>query len=305
MLTGDLEPTSGTAYRSSYNIRNSLNEYRLELGYCPQFDALLDKLTGRETLLLFCRLRGIQPKLHRGMVNRLIEISDLKHNADKRVDSLSGGNKRKLSLAMALIGSPKIILLDEPTAGVDPSARRRIWTTLNDARNRRGCSVILTSHSMQECENLCSRISIMVAGSFRCLGSTQHLRSKFGKGFTISIKLERERLADPSYTSAVHSFIQSAFPSVTVLDQHETMWTYHVPDPNLLWSQLFSKVEDAKKQFDFEDYSISDTTLEQIFISFARNQSKPVAPSVRKRPSDQRVVEIRNDLPDGESEAKL
>lgn len=212
-------------------------------------------------------------------------MSDLTKHAKKRTETYSGGNKRKLSLSIALIASPKIILLDEPTAGVDPAARRKIWTTLSHVRNTRGCSIILTSHSMQECENLCSRISVMVSGKLRCLGSTQHLRARFGQGYTIMIKLKRELLAaDPTYIQSVGLRMQSSFPSAILTDQHEVMWTYRIPDPNVLWSSLFDVMEEATKKLDFEDYTISDTTLEQIFISFARSQNQTHASPVAARP---------------------
>ena len=272
MITGDTTPSSGNAYRNTYNVIDSLDEYQKELGYCPQFDPLLDKLTGRETLYLFARLRGVLEQDLKLMVDQLIRMSDLTMHADKRTETYSGGNKRKLSLAIALIASPKVILLDEPTAGVDPAARRKIWTTLSHIRNTRGCSIILTSHSMQECENLCSRISIMVDGRFKCMGSTQHLRSRFGRGYTVSIKLKRERLNDPAYEQSIMMKMQSNFQTAVLTDKHEAMWTYRVPDPLVLWSTLFDVMEDATKELDFEDYTISDTTLEQIFIGFARSQ---------------------------------
>ena len=85
------------------------------------------------------------------------------------------GNKRKLNVALALIGRPKVMLLDEPTTGVDPAARRKIWETINNIR-KSGTSIILTSHSMEECEALCDRLAIMVAGTFQCVGGPQHIK---------------------------------------------------------------------------------------------------------------------------------
>ena len=85
------------------------------------------------------------------------------------------GNKRKLNVALALIGRPKVMLLDEPTTGVDPAARRKIWETINNIR-KSGTSIILTSHSMEECEALCDRLAIMVQGTFQCIGGPQHIK---------------------------------------------------------------------------------------------------------------------------------
>jgi ATP-binding cassette, subfamily A (ABC1), member 3 len=106
----------------------------------------------------------------------------------------SGGNKRRLSLGMALVGMPDVLLLDEPTSGVDPKARRVIWDILAKVREF-GSSLILTSHSMEECEALCTNLAIMVYGQFKCLGSPQHIKSKYGAGYTLLVRLASQKYA--------------------------------------------------------------------------------------------------------------
>jgi ATP-binding cassette subfamily A (ABC1) protein 3 len=273
MITGDLFPSFGNAYQSSgLSVVGDTQEYQQQLGYCPQFDPLLDKLSGREMLELFARLRGLQDESISVLVTQLINLTDLQNHADRKTESFSGGNKRKLSLAIALMANPEILLLDEPTSGVDPGARRKIWATLSHVSESFGCSIILTSHSMQECEALCQRIGIMVSGQLRCLGSAQHLRSKYGQGYTIVVKLKRNFLADVSEMQSLKDNLTTSIPGVLFTDQHETVWTLRVPDPSVKWSTLFEVMQKLKDQFDFEDYTISDTTLEQIFVGFARTQ---------------------------------
>ncbi|KAI1307953.1 Phospholipid-transporting ATPase ABCA3 [Halotydeus destructor] len=267
ILTGDILPTAGDARSGPLSIVDQRSEFQQQLGYCPQFDALLDKMTGSEMLFLFGRLRGIPEYMLRREVNQLIEMSDLTKHAHKPTETYSGGNKRKLSLAIALIGSPKLLLLDEPTSGVDPGARRKIWTTLGHIREQYGCSIILSSHSMEECEALCSRLAIMVKGQFRCLGPVQHLRNKYGQGYTVIIKIKRDRL---DTSQEVQRAVQSSLRGTVLLDAHETVINYHVTDTSVTWSELFENLERIKQTFDLEDYSVSDTTLEQIFISFAK-----------------------------------
>ena len=116
---------------------------------------------------------------------------DLVEQRNKRAAALSGGNKRKLQVAIAIIGNPPIILLDEPSAGMDPQARRFLWSVIASLNKRREkCGVILTTHSMEEAEALGSKLGIMVkGGQFRCYGSAQHLKNKFGTGFEIEIKI--------------------------------------------------------------------------------------------------------------------
>ncbi|KAI1307986.1 Phospholipid-transporting ATPase ABCA3 [Halotydeus destructor] len=275
MLTGDIVPTAGDARSGPLSIVDQRSDFQQQLGYCPQFDALLDKMTGSETLFLFGRLRGIPEYLLKRKVNQLIAMSDLTKHAHKPTEAYSGGNKRKLSLAIALIGSPKLLLLDEPTAGVDPGARRKIWTTLSHVREHYGCSIILTSHSMEECEALCSRLAIMVKGQFRCFGPVQHLRNKYGQGYTVIIKIKRDRL-DTSLE--VQQAVRNSIRGAVVRDAHETVIDYHVTDTTVTWTELFENLERIKQTFDLEDYSVSDTTLEQIFISFARGQSGANSP---------------------------
>jgi ATP-binding cassette subfamily A (ABC1) protein 3 len=133
-------------------------------------------------------------------VNAKIAEMGLTEYADRAAGTYSGGNKRKLSVALAMIGDPSIVFLDEPSTGMDPVARRFMWEVISDVVCRREkCSVILTTHSMEECEALCTRIGIMVGGILRCLGSSQHLRDRFGHGIQIEMGLNLpaiEQIAD-------------------------------------------------------------------------------------------------------------
>lgn len=104
---------------------------------------------------------------------------------------MSGGNKRKLSVAIAIVGNPPIILLDEPSAGMDPEARRFMWSVVAKIASQKTSAVILTSHLMEEAEALCTKMGIMVKGGiFKCFGSSQHIKNKYGVGFEVEIKIE-------------------------------------------------------------------------------------------------------------------
>merc|ERR1719164_24583 len=111
----------------------------------------------------------------------------------KLAGSLSGGNKRKLSVAIAMIGSPPVVFLDEPSTGMDPVARRFMWDIIANisTRSNESC-VVLTTHSMEEAEALCSRVGIMVGGRLRCLGSCQHLKNRHGGGLMVELKLSTD-----------------------------------------------------------------------------------------------------------------
>lgn len=158
-------------------------------------------------------IRGIPSYQISGLIDQLAGSLGFTQHLDKLTKDYSGGNKRKLSTAIALIGDPAVIYLDEPTSGMDPGAKRQLWNIVSKIRSS-GSSVILTSHSMEECEALCTRLAIMVNGEFKCIGSTQHLKNKFSKGFLLTIKLKREQGSDQvdSYQyNAVKNFISSNF----------------------------------------------------------------------------------------------
>jgi ATP-binding cassette subfamily A (ABC1) protein 3 len=142
------------------------------MGYCPQEMALVELLTAREHIELFCEIRCIKREHINAMVEELITCMDLAMNKSNLVGRYSGGNKRKLMVAVAMCGEPQVIFLDEPSAGMDPAARRSMWEIIR-AIKQRGCSVVLTTHSMEEAEALANRLAIMHEGRIRCIGNPQ------------------------------------------------------------------------------------------------------------------------------------
>lgn len=271
MLTGDESVTSGDAYIDGYSILRDIKKVQQHIGYCPQFDAVLDHMTGRETLSMYARLRGIPENYVSGSVENVLRSLLLEPHADKLVRSYSGGNKRKLSAGMALIGGPPVIFLDEPSTGMDPVARRLLWDAVTRTRES-GKAIIITSHSMEECEALCTRLAVMVNGQFKCLGSPQHLKSKFGSGYTLLAKVHIEAELEDSDLLLFKDFIESTFPGSQLKDEHQGMVHYHLTDKTLTWAQVFGTLEAAKEKYRIEDYCVSQISLEQVFLSFAQFQ---------------------------------
>ncbi|KAM6914527.1 phospholipid-transporting ATPase ABCA3 [Lycodopsis pacificus] len=271
MLTCDESVTSGDAYIDGYSILRDIKKVQQRIGYCPQFDAVLDHMTGRETLSMYARLRGIPEKYVSGCVENVLRSLLLEPHADKLVRSYSGGNKRKLSAGMALIGGPPVIFLDEPSTGMDPVARRLLWDAVTRTRES-GKAIVITSHSMEECEALCTRLAVMVNGQFKCLGSPQHLKSKFGSGYTLLAKVHIEAELEDSDLQLFKDFIESTFPGSQLKDEHQGMVHYHLTDKTLTWAQVFGTLEAAKEKYQIEDYCVSQISLEQVFLSFAQFQ---------------------------------
>ncbi|KAF0881251.1 ABCA3 protein, partial [Crocuta crocuta] len=269
MLTGEETITSGDAFVGGHSISSEIGKVRQRIGYCPQFDALLDHMTGRETLVMYARLRGIPERHISAYVENTLRGLLLEPHANKLVRTYSGGNKRKLSTGVALLGEPSVIFLDEPSTGMDPVARRLLWDTVARARES-GKAIVITSHSMEECEALCTRLAIMVQGQLKCLGSPQHLKSKFGSGYSLRAKVRSEGRQE--VLEEFKAFVNLTFPGVVLEDEHQGMVHYHLPGGGLSWAKVFGVLEKAKEKYAVDDYSVSQISLEQVFLSFAHLQ---------------------------------
>jgi len=206
MLTAEFPPSSGDATLAGYSVANEPEKTRRRVGYCPQFDAHFANLTGREHVELYASIRGVpDSNVKEAAISKLAEVGLSEFDSDRLAAGYSGGMKRRLSLATATIGNPQIVFLDECSTGVDPVARREIWemvsnmVTDSNVPQAERTSVILTTHSMEECEALCPRIGIMAGGNLRCLGSAQQLKSKFGQGYQVELKIKNVETTDKDY----------------------------------------------------------------------------------------------------------
>uniref|UniRef100_A0A8C7IGE6 ATP-binding cassette sub-family A member 2 n=1 Tax=Oncorhynchus kisutch TaxID=8019 RepID=A0A8C7IGE6_ONCKI len=267
MLTGDESTTGGEAFIGGSSILKELLRVQQSIGYCPQFDALFEDLTAREHLELYTRLRGIPWKDEERVVSWALEKLELSKYADMPAGTYSGGNKRKLSTAIALIGYPSLVFLDEPTTGMDPKARRFLWNLILDIL-KTGRSVVLTSHSMEECEALCTRLGIMVNGRFKCLGSIQHLKNRFGDGYMITVRTKTS-----SSVKEVVRFFNRNFPEAVLKESHHTKVQFQLKSERISLAQVFSKMEQVVEVLGIDDYSVSQTTLDNVFVNFAKKQS--------------------------------
>uniref|UniRef100_A0A4W2DWQ7 ABC transporter domain-containing protein n=1 Tax=Bos indicus x Bos taurus TaxID=30522 RepID=A0A4W2DWQ7_BOBOX len=278
ILTGEEVASSGDVFVECLSITKNILKVRSKIGYCPQFDALLDYMTAREIMIMYARLWGIPETKINNYVKKSMEALNLESYADKYIYTYSGGNKRRLSTAIALMGKPSVIFLDEPSTGMDPVARRLLWNAVTRTRES-GKAIIITSHSMEECDALCTKLAIMVKGKFVCLGSPQHLKNKFGNVYILKVKINIDENKDK--LEHFKTFVETAFPGK--LDENRGIINYYVPSKNNSWGKvnMFGILEKAKEEFNLEDYSISQITLEQVFLTFAGSQN----PEVEKKES--------------------
>ncbi|XP_063062860.1 retinal-specific phospholipid-transporting ATPase ABCA4-like [Engraulis encrasicolus] len=271
MLTGDIEVTSGEAAVTGHSILTNILDVHQNMGYCPQFDAIDDLLTGREHLHLYARLRGVPESEISRVAEWAIQKLGLSQYANYSAGTYSGGNKRKLSTAIAMIGCPALLLLDEPTTGMDPHSRRFLWNSIMSVIQD-GRAVVLTSHSMEECEALCTRLAIMVNGTFKCLGTIQHLKYKFGDGYVVTMKIRAAKEGVRPNLNLAEAFMESTFPGCVQKEKHYNTLQYEIATSSL--ARIFQLMLANKERLHIEDYSVSQTTLDQVFVNFAKLQCR-------------------------------
>ena len=211
VLTGILAPTEGTAKIAGLDINEDIEDIREIIGVVPQFDILWDNLTAEEHMIMFCKIKGIPALLIAGTIDSKLKSVKLFDVKKGRVGSFSGGMKRRLSVAIACIGDPQVVFMDEPTTGMDPVSRLSVWKLIQELRQNR--IVILTTHSMEEADYLSDRIAVIVDGEFKCIGTPLYLKNTYGDGYRISMITGIENVG------RVLHLMASIVPSARLLDE--------------------------------------------------------------------------------------
>jgi len=277
LLTGEVRPASaGSIHVCGHNVATAagMDAASGVLGLCPQIDPLWDSLTGRQHLLFYGRIKGVPQELLEQAVDGLLRQLGLGHrDASKVTSTYSGGMKRKLSLAIALIGHCELLFLDEPSASVDAAAKRHLWKVLE--MRRRDQTVLLTTHSMEEAEAMCNRIAIQVRGQLRCLGSPLHIKMKYGSGYQVELFVESAASVD--LAERIASFVRERLShNAQQLEQHAGRFLFQLPpegstvhSAGLTLGRIFQEVQQNVQTLGIMDYSIMQPTLEQVFLRFA------------------------------------
>lgn len=178
------------------------------VGYCPQTNPLIDELTGRETLKIFCLIGGIATQSIPSVITNISEALGFQNHLDTMVKRYNVGNKRRLSIALAILRNPPILFLDEPTHSIDPVACRQIWNVLRVLREQ-GKAILITTQSMEECSAVCNNVAVIVNGELKCFGSIYHLKNKFSRGIMLKIKVAEGQLIKAKRSPAAATLAQS------------------------------------------------------------------------------------------------
>lgn len=181
MLITLLPPTSGTARVAGHDIRTEQGAVRRHIGYVPQLLSADGQLTGYENLLVFARLYDVPRKEIESRVDEALEFMGLREAGDTLVRKYSGGMIRRLEIAQSMLHRPEVLFLDEPTLGLDPIARRTVWEHLSRLREDFNATILMTTHYMEEADELCNRVAIMHLGKVVAIGSPAELKEGIGK----------------------------------------------------------------------------------------------------------------------------
>jgi ABC-type multidrug transport system ATPase subunit len=185
MLTGMLNPSGGNAVLYDNTVSSEMDEIRKNLGLCQQFDVLYDELTAEEHLLFACKIKDVGADTE-SEIRDTLELVMLTRHKEKKPTEMSGGMKRKLSLALALIGKSRTIILDEPTSGLDVESRRQVWELILKIRETR--SIIMSTQHIEEADVLSNRICVMSHGKVIALDTPNNIKRRFGVGYNVFLE---------------------------------------------------------------------------------------------------------------------
>uniref|UniRef100_A0A673JU23 ATP-binding cassette sub-family A member 2-like n=2 Tax=Sinocyclocheilus rhinocerous TaxID=307959 RepID=A0A673JU23_9TELE len=277
ILTGLFPPTSGSATIYGHDIRTEMERIRQNLGMCPQHNVLFDKLSVEEHLWFYSRLKGMAEEDIRKEMDKMIEDLELSNKRHSLVQTLSGGMKRKLSVAIAFVGGSRAVILDEPTAGVDPYARRAIWDLI--LKYKQGRTILLSTHHMDEADLLGDRIAIISHGKLKCCGSPLFLKSTYGDGYKLTLVKKQSdshtsiqspaSSISPCSESRVTQFIRQYVASCLLVSDSNTELSYVLPSEAVkkgCFERLFQALEQSLDSLALTSFGVMDTTLEEVFL---------------------------------------
>jgi ABC-2 type transport system ATP-binding protein len=179
ILSTVLEPDQGDVTIGGYSIRNNSEEVRSLIGVCPQELALYVDLSALDNMVFFGRMAGMNSAEARSQAMAHLELMGLAERAKGKIDKFSGGMKRRVNLAVALMGHPELLFLDEPTAGIDPQSRNNIYETI-EGLQKNGMTILYTTHYMEEADRLCDRVAVMDGGEIIAMDTPRALKSEIG-----------------------------------------------------------------------------------------------------------------------------
>ncbi|KAM6050197.1 ABC-type organic anion transporter ABCA8-like isoform 2-T2 [Theristicus caerulescens] len=261
VLSGLTLPSEGSATIYNYKLSEigDREEIREMIGVCPQFNIQFEVLTVKENLKTFAEIKGIKSKDVEREVQNILELLDIGNIQDTQAEKLSGGQKRKLSIGIAMLGNPQVLFLDEPTAGLDPLSRHQVWSLLKEHRD--GRVILFSTQFMDEADILADRKAFISHGRLKCVGSSLFLKKKWGIGYHLRI-----HVSESCDLENVTSLVKRYIPDVIFSGHSQYELRYKLPLENVnKFPDLFSGLDSCSDQ-GIINYGVSMTTLEDVFL---------------------------------------
>lgn len=285
ILTTLLKPTSGKAFVAGYDVVTQAKQVRQNIGYVQQEISVDEYLTGRENLILQARLNHIPKNLVEKRIDEILDLIELKDKQNEPVITYSGGMRKRLDIAGGLLHHPKVLFLDEPTVGLDIQTRRKIWEYIRKIHAEFGMSIFLSTHYMEEADNLCDRIGIIDYGKIQAIDSPQTMKNALGNeviAFTISNHGEKKsnlisKIKEIEYVKD----ITSNENEIIVFSSKGT--------------QVIPIIFQLSSSFGIEINSISLTqpTLDDVFISYTGRELRDDTENFNKRREHAKMKRLR------------
>ena len=245
-----------------HSVRYELPEVQKLLGICPQENVQWGELTAREHLEIFARIKGIPASEAAAAATERLEEVDLTEAADRRVGGFSGGMKRRIQLAMAMMGDPRLLLIDECSSGVDPANRRRLWQAIQ--RFKKGRCVVMTTHQMDEADVLGDEVCIMSDGRMHVIGTPLYLKDKHGSGYRILLSARtKTRVAE------VKEEVAALCPNAKLAETNALQLVFELPVAHvkeLVKLSAWLEKNNEDPSFMVSDFAIEQASLQDVFF---------------------------------------
>jgi ABC-type multidrug transport system ATPase subunit len=267
ILCGYITATAGTAFLNGVDINEDMESVHMLMGICPQENIIWESLTAGEHLSFYGRLKGLSgQELEDDIIEKLEQVQLLEVR-NKMAGEYSGGMKRRLCVAIALIGSPKIILLDEPTTGLDIGAKRNLWNVIKKVRMT--SSVLMVTHSIEEATECCDRLCVMEKGQIATVDTLGRLEQRYVDSYRLTFALD-----DFSRQDEVKAFVEESISRNAKLTAClGGVMSFEVPKKDIAISAAFATIMAAKKRLGVIDWGVANTTLEEAITNMHAKNS--------------------------------
>ncbi|XP_037565084.1 glucosylceramide transporter ABCA12 [Dermacentor silvarum] len=234
---------------------------------------MVTRLTSHEMLQLIARLRGLPSTAIEEEVSFIEGKVGLRNVRDERVDKLRPCDKRKLSVGLALVGSPKLVILNECTREIDPMSRGRLFRCIEKMHSCAQTSMVFASHCLRECDSFCDRVAVLESGEFQVIGETSLLKEGCKQRFTVTVRLTKDKVQEGDYIKTVNRVMKEQFPSSLISDIRMDMLQYTVKDTAIPWSDVFVRMEKINDELQLRrtTWSKACPTIQTLKINSVQN----------------------------------